>query len=171
MGSDPSLRAPERPVTIVLQRVDERLIHGQVVIGWGGQLRPDRYLVVDDELAESEWEQELYALGAGDAEVLFTTVAHARTQLDQWRGDPERSIILTRNISGMLRLAAAGLLMDTSVNLGGIHHGPDRKEVLTYLHITPQDRDDLKALAEEGVKIFARDLPDAHKVSLATLVG
>lgn len=158
-------------MAIVLQRVDERLIHGQVVIAWGGQLRPDRYLVVDDELAQSEWEQELYALGAGDAEVVFATVEDARAQLDQWRGAPERSILLTRNISGMLSLAAGGLLMDTSVNLGGIHHGPDREEVLTYLHLTHQDRDDLEAMAAEGVKISARDLPDAHKVSLATLVG
>ncbi len=44
-------------------RVDERLIHGQVVVGWGSQLRPDRYLVVDQLLATSEWEQELYTLG------------------------------------------------------------------------------------------------------------
>ena len=46
-------------VPIVLFRVDERLIHGQVVIGWGHELRPERYVVVDDDLAESPWEQEL----------------------------------------------------------------------------------------------------------------
>jgi len=158
-------------MSIVLQRVDERLIHGQVVIAWGGQLRPDRYLVVDDELADSEWEQELYELGAGDAETLFSTVEHARGQLDKWREDPQRSILLTRDISAMLRLAAGGLLADTSVNLGGIHHGPNRKEVLTYLHLAPEDRDDLEALAAEGVKISARDLPDAHKVQFKALVG
>ena len=45
---------------IVLFRVDERLIHGQVVVGWGSKLRPDRFLVVDAALATSEWEQELY---------------------------------------------------------------------------------------------------------------
>ena len=37
---------------VVLCRVDERLIHGQVVIGWGHELRPDRYVVVDDEIAD-----------------------------------------------------------------------------------------------------------------------
>jgi mannose/fructose/N-acetylgalactosamine-specific phosphotransferase system component IIB len=158
-------------VSIVLQRVDERLIHGQVVIGWGGHLRPGRYLVIDDELAASDWEQELYALGAGDSEAVFTTVDEARRQLETWRADPMKSILLTRDIATMMRLAAGGMLRDTSVNLGGIHHGPNRVEVLTYLHLAPEDRDDLQALAAEGVKISARDLPDAHKVSLQALVG
>jgi PTS system mannose-specific IIB component/fructoselysine and glucoselysine-specific PTS system IIB component len=155
---------------IVLQRVDERLIHGQVVIGWGAHLRPTRYLVVDDDLAQSDWEQELYALGAGESEAVFTTVDVARSMMDRWRSEPQKSILLTKDISTMLRLAAGGLLSDTAVNLGGIHHGPHRTEVLTYLHLAPEDRDDLDALAAEGVTISARDLPDAHKVPLEALV-
>jgi PTS system mannose-specific IIB component/fructoselysine and glucoselysine-specific PTS system IIB component len=158
-------------VPILLQRVDERLIHGQVVIGWGSQLRPDRYIVVDDELSASEWEQDLYALGAGETETVFTTVDAARRALAEWRDDPRRSILLTRDISAMLRLAAGGLLADSAVNLGGIHHGPHRTEVLTYLHLTPEDRDDLEALAGEGVRISARDLPGGHEVGLEALIA
>ena len=48
---------------ITLLRVDERLIHGQVVVGWGERYHVDRIVVVDDELRRSEWEQELYCLG------------------------------------------------------------------------------------------------------------
>jgi mannose/fructose/N-acetylgalactosamine-specific phosphotransferase system component IIB len=48
---------------IVLLRVDERLIHGQVVVGWGGPLHADRIVIADDEIAGSPWEQELYCLG------------------------------------------------------------------------------------------------------------
>jgi PTS system mannose-specific IIB component/fructoselysine and glucoselysine-specific PTS system IIB component len=44
-------------MSIVLFRVDERLIHGQVVVGWGAELHPDRIIVVDDEIAHSQWEQ------------------------------------------------------------------------------------------------------------------
>ena len=44
---------------IVLFRVDERLIHGQVVVGWGGQIRPDRYLVVDDVFVTDYFELPL----------------------------------------------------------------------------------------------------------------
>ena len=90
---------------IVLYRVDERLIHGQVVIGWGHQLRPTRYIVVDDELSDSEWEQDLYRLGAGEVDVLFASTEEARSSLEEWRTSEVRSILLTRDTSTMRRLA------------------------------------------------------------------
>lgn len=155
---------------IVLRRVDERLIHGQVVIGWGNHLRPDRYVVVDDDLARSDWEQDLYRLGAGDASVVFVGVEEARATLPEWQDDPRRSVLLTRDVGTMLALARGGRLQGADVNLGGIHHGPGREQVLTYLHLTAADRDALRSLAEEGAVVSARDLPDAHKVALEALL-
>lgn len=155
---------------VVLFRIDERLIHGQVVIGWGHELRPDRYVLVDDDLAASEWEQDLYRLAVVDTEVEFVDVEGARERLAEWRDDPRRSIVLTRDVATMRRLADGGLLRGEKVNLGGIHHGPGRTEVLRYLHLTAEDRADLAALAEEGAQVSARDLPDAPKVRLATLL-
>jgi len=157
-------------MAIVLFRVDERLIHGQVVIGWGHELRPDRYVLVDDELAQSEWEQELYRLGVLDAEVLFVDVQVGRGRLQEWRDDASRTIVLTRDVATMRRLAEDGALRGERVNLGGIHHGPRRAEVLRYLHLTEEDRRDLQAMADEGVDISARDLPDAPRVSISTLL-
>ncbi len=155
---------------IVLHRVDERLIHGQVVIGWGNQLRPGRYVVVDEELAASDWEQDLYRLGAGDADVVFADVESAVERIGEWREAPERTILLTRDIGTMRRLADAGVLAGEQVNLGGIHHGPERAEVLTYLHLTDRDRADLRAIAGAGAVVTACDLPDAHRVALSTLL-
>ncbi len=62
-------------MSVLLYRIDERLIHGQVVMGWGPQLDVEHYVVVDDELAASEWEQDLYRLGLPDtATADFLTV-------------------------------------------------------------------------------------------------
>lgn len=151
--------------------MDERLIHGQVVIGWGHHLRPERYLVVDDQLAESDWEQELYVLGAGEADVVFADVEGARERLAGWKDDPVRSILLTRDIRTMRRLSLDGRLDGARVALGGLHHGPGRVEVLPYLHLAPGDRDDLQLMADDGVDVIARDLPDAPKVGLATILA
>ena len=155
---------------IVLFRVDERLIHGQVVIGWGQELRPDRYVVVDAQLAESGWEQELYRLGASNKEVLFVTVEEARARLPEWREAPARSILLTKDIATMRRLSEGRMLEGAAVNLGGIHHGPGRDEVLTYLHLTEGDREDLRAIEAGGAKVTARDLPDTIRVGLGALL-
>ncbi len=156
---------------IVLYRIDERLIHGQVVLGWGSQVGPGRYIVVDDDLAKVDWEQDLYRLGAGGAQAIFATVEDARRRLEEWRRAPERSILLTREVGSMLRLARGGLLEGAKVNVGGLHHSPERTEVLTYLHLTPEDRAGLRALADEGAIVTAQDLPDSHRVDLHTLLG
>ncbi len=155
---------------IVLYRVDERLIHGQVVVGWGNELRPDRYLVVDDELAASDWEQDLYRLGAGDAETIFAPVEAARASLELWDGQSPRSILLTRDVAAMARLAGGGRLEGSAVNLGGVHHAEGRREVLTYLHLSDEDREHLRALRAGGVRVSARDLPDSTKVPLDRLL-
>lgn len=158
-------------MSIVLVRLDERLIHGQVVIGWGSQLRPDRFVVVDDDLARSEWEQELYRLGAGDTEVLFCPLHEARQRLPEWREAPARSILLARDVGTLRGLAVGGLLQGEPVNLGGLHHGPGRREVLSYLHLSKDDEAGLRALEDEGSHVWAQDLPDAPKVPLRSLVG
>lgn len=125
--------------------------------------------MVDDELATSEWEQDLYRLGAAGSEVLFASVAEARDNLAEWRAAPERSILLTKDTGTMRRLAEGGSMHGEAVNLGGLRHGPGRSEVLTYLHLSEGDVNDLEALAEAGVEVTARDLPDAHKVGLESL--
>lgn len=155
---------------ILLYRIDERLIHGQVVIGWGNQLRPDRYIVVDDALVDSQWEQDLYRLGSGGADVVFAGSEEARERIAEWREAPARSILLTRDIATMRRLADRGLLTGESVNLGGVHHGPGREEVLEYVHVSEEELQDLEAMAQAGVDVVARDLPDAHRVSLGALL-
>lgn len=154
-------------MTIVLFRVDERLIHGQVVIGWGHQLRPDRYVVVDDALAESDWEQELYSLGAGGAEVAFLSSGEAPSALDSMEADDSRTIVLTRDVATMRRLAEHGSMRGRTVNFGGLHHGPERRQVLTYVHLSPAEIEDLRAMVRAGVGLQARDLPDAPRVDLA----
>lgn len=157
---------------IVLYRVDERLIHGQVVLGWGSQLRPRRYLVVDDQLAESAWEQELYRLGLADGSVAeFFAVEQAREALETWREDPVKSVLLTRDIATMVRLARGGRLRGEKVNLGGIHHAPGRVAVRPYLYLDEADRERVRELAGEGAEVSARDLPGSLKVHLEDLVG
>lgn len=152
---------------IVLFRVDERLIHGQVVIGWGHELRPDRYVVVDDDLAGSAWEQELYRLGADGAEVVFLSTDAATRALDSYLGDATRTILLTRDVRTMRRLAEGGEMRGRTVNFGGLHPGPGRAKVLTYLYLAPSDVQDVRRIVDEGVRVQARDLPDAPRVDLA----
>ena len=158
-------------MAIVLLRVDERLIHGQVVVGWGGPLHVDRIVVVDDEIAASPWEQELYCLGVPpEMEAQFATVADARRLVADWRDGTRRVIALVRDIPTALRLAEDGVLDGVEVNLGGIHHAEGRARVLPYLHLDDRDRDALRRLASTGARVSARDLPSTRAVPLDELL-
>ncbi len=157
---------------IALLRVDERLIHGQVTVGWGGRLHPTRYVVVDDLLAESGWERDLYRLGIPpEASGEFVSVAEARDRLGAWDGSSEVTVVLTRGVEAMLRLARGGRLRGREVNLGGIHHSPGRRKVLSYLFLDPDDEARILALEAEGVEVTARDLPGSPRTGTDRLLG
>ncbi len=159
-------------MSVVLYRVDERLIHGQVVVGWGAHLDPDRIVVADDALAESDWEQELYAVGVpADMSTEFVSVTGAAERLGEWKESDERVILLTRDVESMQRLASSGGLAGEHVNIGGLHHAPGRKRVLRYVFLGDEDREALQGLAERGVEVVARDVPGAKGVALDELVG
>ena len=81
-------------MSIVLVRVDDRLIHGQVVVGWVQALGVQRLVLVDDQVAANEWERELYRLSvpAGLA-VEFASVDEATNRVEQWDQEPQRTIL------------------------------------------------------------------------------
>jgi PTS system mannose-specific IIB component/fructoselysine and glucoselysine-specific PTS system IIB component len=159
-------------MAIALYRVDERLIHGQVVVGWGALLHPHCIVVVDDALAASTWEQELYTLGLSpDIRAQFTTVADARAHLDEWRAAADLRILLTRDVATMKQLAEGGALKGEEINIGGIHHAPGRREVLTYVFLSDAEAEHLKALEREGVQVYARDLPGSRRIPLEQLLS
>ena len=158
-------------MAVLLYRVDERLIHGQVVVGWGTRLHPDRIVVVDDDLAASDWEQELYTLGLPEpVKASFESVAAARTLLPEWIASEERVILLTRDLTNMRRLGEGGGLSGREVNIGGIHHAAGRDRVLPYVFLGEAERTEIRRLLEEGALVSARDLPTARAVDSETLL-
>ncbi len=156
---------------IRLIRVDERLIHGQVAVGWGSQLHPNRIIVVDDGLSDATWEQELYAIGLPpDVIASFVSVEEARDALPAWKTGAERVFVLTRDIATMLRLAESGALSGEHVNMGGLHDGAGRREVLPYVFLSDAERAALQRLLALGVEASAQDLPGRRRVPAERLV-
>ena len=156
---------------IVLLRVDERLIHGQVVVGWGERLHIERIMVVDEELANSLWEQELYTLGLpSGVSAEFVDVAAARDKWREWKNAAARTVVLLRDIRTLAALGDTGVLDGEEVNLGGIHHAAGRERVLPYLFLSPAEKRELRGVAAAGARVTARDLPTVRRVSLDELI-
>jgi PTS system mannose-specific IIB component/fructoselysine and glucoselysine-specific PTS system IIB component len=150
--------------------VDDRLIHGQVVVGWGQALKLQRIVLADDEVARSEWEQDLYrmAVPAG-LEVVFATVAAAANRLAEWQLDPQRTAVLMGSIDAAAQLFHADPAVAGRINLGGIHHRPGRTERLPYVYLTDEEQRQLERLAGEGAQITGQDVPSSAPVPLEAL--
>lgn len=158
-------------MALELARIDERLIHGQVLVGWGARLGLEFYVVVDDDLAASEWEQEIWASALGEeATALFLSVADAIARFAELDGRADRGAILTRGTAQMRALAESGCLEGRRVNLGGLHDREGRRKVLDYVYLAPSEEDDLKAIDACVGSVSARALPTSEEVALSALV-
>jgi mannose/fructose/N-acetylgalactosamine-specific phosphotransferase system component IIB len=155
---------------IALCRVDDRLVHGQVVIGWGRPLAIELIVLVDDAVAASPWEQDLYRMAvSSEIEVQFATAAEAAPRLHEWQSGTRRVLILTGDLPTMASLHAAEPNAMHRINLGGLHHRPGRRERLPYLYLTDDELRDLRALEAAGAEIQAQDLPTTAPVPLRSL--
>ena len=157
-------------MTLVLYRIDDRLIHGQVVVGWGQPLDIAFLVLVDDEVATSDWEQELYRMGVPpEMDVYFHTVTEAPKHIDKYRADSRPGILLTGDIDSMRRLVeTAGV---TAVNVGGVHHRAGRTQRLRYVFLSPDEEQVLRSLAAKNVSVTAQDVPGARPVPLDDLLA
>ena len=157
-------------MTLVLHRIDDRLIHGQVVVGWGQPLDIRFIVLVDDDVAASEWEQELYRMGAPpEMEVYFLGVDEAIANLSRYRADARHGMLLTGDIETMRRLVDAGGI--TSINLGGIHHRTGRSQRLRYVFLNENEETALRELAARGVAVTAQDVPGARPIPLDDILN
>ncbi len=149
-----------------LLRIDERLIHGQVLVGWGRPLDLDFYIVVDDALASSDWEQELWASALADGESAeFLGVEEAVRRFGELGRRADRGALLTRDTGTMRALAERGCLDGRTVNVGGVYAAGGRKKILDYVHLSPGEIEDLRVIGEHA-SVSARNLPSAREVRL-----
>ena len=159
-------------MSVELFRIDDRLIHGQVVVGWGQTLGIAFIVLADDEVRANDWEQELYRMGVPpQVGVIFASVDEAAARLGEWQADARPSIVLTGDVASMARLVAGTNGAVRRVNLGGLHYREGRKERLRYVFLTDEEVAALRQLAQSGVDVSAQDVPTGTRVPLAEMIG
>jgi mannose/fructose/N-acetylgalactosamine-specific phosphotransferase system component IIB len=157
-------------VPIDLHRIDDRLIHGQVVVGWGQPMALGFIALVDDSIAATEWEQELYRVAVpAEMQLYFASVDDAARAWAGWNADPRHGILVTATVEAMVRLTerVPGI---RAVNLGGLHHAAGRTARLPYIYLTAEEERALTALDARGVQVTARDVPAAGAIPLRDLL-
>ena len=154
---------------IVRYRVDDRLVHGQVVIGWGKPLNLGFIVLLDDAVYASEWERDLYRMGMPpDIELRFADLAEAIRQHPAWQAEPANGMVLTADVATMAAFRQASPPVGR-INLGGIHHKPGRTPRLPYVYLSEEEYRTLETMQLAGTEVTAQDLPTTQPVPLEGL--
>jgi mannose/fructose/N-acetylgalactosamine-specific phosphotransferase system component IIB len=156
---------------IQLYRIDDRLIHGQVVVGWGQPLNIQFVVLVDDTVCTCDWECDLYRMGVPpEMEIHFETVESAIAAHAKYAADPRPGMLVVGDITTMRRLIA-GIPEIRAINIGGIHSRPGRGEKLKYVFLTKEEEAELRDINTQGIEVTAQDLPNSVPTSLDEILS
>jgi PTS system mannose-specific IIB component len=152
---------------ILLVRVDNRLIHGQILETWVPKLRASEVLVADDDAAASPLARAALTLCVPPelsvrieplAAVRWAEVAASRTP----------TLVVVREVEALVHARAGGLTPEMApiVNVGNVHFAPDRRSVTASVFLSRGEIDALRALERVGFLVEARPIPSEPPLGL-----
>lgn len=155
---------------VQLFRIDDRLIHGQVVMGWATALNSELIVLCDNSVFENDWEKELYTSCVPD--YLQTTILDIDgtvNLLKQENNNLAKTIILFQGPYVVETIAEKGIIL-TKINVGGIHFREGRKKVLPYLYLDDDEINSFKRCMKKGISFECLDVPTGNNINLKTLI-
>jgi mannose/fructose/N-acetylgalactosamine-specific phosphotransferase system component IIB len=153
-------------MSIELLRIDDRLVHGQVIEGWVRTMRISHLIVASDTIAQDETQKALYYLAVPQGVELSCLTIQETAEAwmsGSWKQD--KTLVLVASAQEALALAEAGAPLK-SVNVGGIHFKEGRVQVLKAISLDESDVEALQKLIREGVILEARPLPLDEPINL-----
>lgn len=144
---------------ILLTRVDNRLIHGQVGVTWVNHLGANLILVANDEVSKDPVQQSLMDMVVPDAiATRFFSIEKTIQVID--KASPKQKIFLVcKTPQDALRLVEGGVKI-TEVNIGNMHFSEGKQQISSTVSLDEDDKKTLRKLHELGVKIEQRRVPD-----------
>ncbi len=156
---------------LVQVRIDDRLIHGQVVVGWRSVLKPERILLCSDEVANSDWQRTIY-LSAVPEEIQASVLTLEDTveALLQKKFGQERILLLVDTPKTIVQLVENGVGIN-QVNVGGMHFRPGKNQISLFIFVDQDDIDQFRILYEKGIELEGRDVPTRTPVDIAKVLN
>ncbi|MBN1823601.1 MAG: PTS sugar transporter subunit IIB [Endomicrobiales bacterium] len=157
-------------MTISLVRIDDRLIHGQIVEGWLKNIGVNHIVVVSDEVAGDEMQRVLLTMAVPPGvKVTVLSISAGAEKINGGYFREERILLLLSTPSDVLKLLESGVRV-ASVNVGGMHYAPGKKQVLRNLSVDDSDISVLRRIHEMNIKLEGRVLPFDEAVDVISAI-
>lgn len=156
---------------ITFIRVDNRLVHGQILEGWVPFIRASRIVVVDDEVASDIFRETVIKMAVPyDIEVVVYSVNEFASDYHYGDNDGKNTIILFQNIADAMRAFRSGFRFG-ELNIGNIHFESDRVCCSSSIYLSKDDIIDLEYLVNDGVHIELRSVPRDRPVDFTSIMN
>ncbi|HJT23754.1 MAG TPA: PTS sugar transporter subunit IIB [bacterium] len=143
---------------IQLIRIDDRLIHGQVVVGWVKALGIERLVVVNDAIARNSMQKTLMEMAVPSGlKVSFFPIEEAVKNCRPSESR-EKSLLLFSSPTDVLEFSRKGGIV-SSVNVGGLHYGEGKQQVCKTVCVNENDISAFRELKKRGVELEVRAVP------------
>lgn len=151
---------------ILLTRIDNRLVHGQVGVTWTKTLGANLILVANDVAAEDVLQQKLMKSTADSsgAQIRFFTLKKTIDIIGK-AADRQKIFIVVKTPADAATLVEGGVPIK-EVNVGNMHFAPGKEEVTKKVYVDEQDKKDLMTLVNKDVNVYIQDVPGDHKTQV-----
>lgn len=145
---------------VKLIRVDDRLLHGQIICAWVPFIKADSLVVASDEAAKDSLVSEIIeACGQSCLDVHVKSVEDAVKFVNG--GRTQEVILVVGDLKDAMKLYKAGLKF-TSLNIGNIHHEDNGRKVTPSVIVNSEDESIIESFEGLGVEIDIRDVPGSE---------
>ncbi len=148
----------------VFVRIDDRLLHGQVVVSWIPHLKSNVIIVADDEYANDEFMCELIKSSGPEGTIVHVKTIDETADFLNIEQDGKSILVLLRSVEGVKRLA--GNTKIASINLGGVGAAEGRKRYHNSIHLSDNEIIILKDMAKNNINVEIRMLPKDKAVEI-----
>lgn len=144
---------------VVLLRIDDRLLHGQIGKFWLKEVGADLIVVANDNISADKNEQKLMDLTCPiGTKTYYLSVDDAGSKLDSLEEDKD-ALVIVESPKDALSLIKAGLKID-SINLGNMRNTGNKDKVNETVYIDDEDRKYLKKILDTHKNLDIRTNPN-----------
>ncbi|MBU2530629.1 MAG: PTS sugar transporter subunit IIB [Elusimicrobia bacterium] len=154
-------------MSISLVRVDDRLIHGQVVESWIPTLDITEVVVVSDEIVEDETRKAIMRFATPeDTDLTIMSVQEAIKYLPKVKKSENNVMVLLPGLKEIIQLLDGGLKVD-ELNIGGMHYSAEKNQSIgRAIFLSQEDCAYFKDIFSRGIKIEGRGVPSDSPVDI-----
>ncbi|NUF27305.1 PTS system, mannose-specific IIB component [Gilliamella bombicola] len=147
-------------MAITLTRVDDRVIHGQIMTRWT-KVRPvDGILVVGDNIASDELRKRVLKAAAGTLKIGIYTVEQGVDKIKQGMESTKNFFLISDSPQTFEKLLRAGAKLNPTLNIGCMNTRAGAKVLGRTVAIDENDYKAFEYIEAQGIKIEFQLLPD-----------